>query len=86
MDITKGSPNFTINVFYKNVTNTTDISSTVFRETAIVEACTLSDYVFGTARTIAVDEGANGSLNAVNFGWDRTVPIELSDVGIVRLA
>jgi hypothetical protein len=87
LDITKGSPNFTLNTFCCNNMNAVDSSKETFEATVAVEACSLPNHAFGTARTLAVDEAADGYLNAICFGWDRTVhKIELCDVAVARFA
>lgn len=87
LDITKGSPNYTLQSFYSNNTLVPHITREQFLETVEIEAATLSNHAWGTAQTLAVDEGADGALNAVNLAWDRAIPqIEISDVAIVRFS
>jgi len=87
VDITKGAPDFTLNVFGVNPAFGSDVSKATFMEIAAIESATLTDYLWGTARDIAVDEGGDGTLNAVNVAWDRTVQkIEISDIAVVRFA
>lgn len=87
LDIEKGSPNHTLQAFYTNNTLAADTSKETFLSTVEVEACSLTHHAFGTARTLAVDEGTDGALNAVNISWDRTSPtIEICDIALVRFS
>jgi hypothetical protein len=86
VDITKGSPDFTLRGFTRINTTASSFSQADFLAAAIVESPTVAQHSFGTARTLAVDE-ADGALNAVNLAWDRpTGLIEISDLVIVRFA
>jgi len=87
VDITKGSPNYTVNVFSPTSITLADVTQTAFFTQVAAEVSSISNYAFGTPRTIAVDEG-NGILNAVNIGWDKSVSgtIEISDLAIVRFS
>ena len=87
LDITKGSPNFTLSGFSPNGTGAADASYADFLATVAVEVPSVGSYVFGTSRTLAVDETADGSLDSVCIAWNRTAPtIEVSDLAIVRFA
>ena len=87
LDITKGSPNFTLLMFNRQTTTASDVDSATYLAQLALSSPTIIYHAAGLARTIATDEGANGSFTAVNIGWDRTSPaIELSDVAVVKLA
>lgn len=89
LDITKGSPNYTLQTYCRYFSNTAlDISATNFLLYAETEAgLTLVPYEYGTARALAVDEGVDGALNHVFFWWSRTQPmIEISDIAIVKFS
>lgn len=88
VDITKGSPNFTIGVFQRtNSAGGIDVSLNDLLTQMEASTPSLTDHSFLNTTTLAVDEGADGSFNAVNVHWNRTSPeIEISDVAIARLA
>jgi hypothetical protein len=87
LDITKGSPNFTLQLFSKNSNGTADVSKETFESQAEILACSLTAHAFGSSQSLAVDEATNGNLNGVNFGWDRTTPkFEICDCLVVRFS
>jgi len=89
VDITKGSPNYTLDVFVNGAVSAVDISAADFLLYAPNASPTVSGHSFagGTPSTVAVDEATNGTLNCVNLHWDQVDPkIELSDIAIVRLS
>jgi hypothetical protein len=87
LDITKGSPNFTINLFVKSDLTDFDVSKDLFLQQVALSSPTITGHGWGTARTLAVDEASDGYLDAVNVSWDRSSPkFELSDIAIVRFA
>lgn len=87
VDITKGSPNYTFNVFNSTEPNVADVSETVFLAQAEIEAAVLANHAFRTAQTVAVDEGTDGALDHINFHWNRTLPeLEISDIALVRFS
>jgi hypothetical protein len=87
LDITKGSPNFTLSVFHRNTATASDVTLTAYLAQVVLGSPALTNHATMTSATIAIDEGANGSFNAVNVAWDRTSPaIEISDLAVVKLA
>lgn len=87
VDIEKGSPNYTMNAFYRNSSTGADVSADDFLYYAQLDTPSLTGYNFGTARTVAVDEGADGTLDHVNPAWSMASPqIEISDLAIVKLS
>ena len=91
VDFTKGSPNWTgqVQVVRNTSTSTVDTSYDDMMTYAELETTgAISGYlVANTARTFAVDEATNGTLNSVCLWWPRTSPvIEVSDIGIVRFS
>lgn len=87
VEIEKGSPNYTVNIFARANNAITDVSYSDFYATmATVGNCALVNHAYGTARTVACSEVA-GSFNAVNISWDVVSPvIEISDLTITRLS
>jgi len=80
---------FTMTAFYRlNNAGTVDISYTDWLNLAEVEVgAAFTQHAWGTARTIAVNEGVNGVLDTVTAYWSRTNPqMEISDVAVVKFA
>lgn len=89
VDVTKGSPNFTINMFARgNNSPQSDITKEDFLgKVALADPGNWNGHYLGTPNTVAVDEATNGYLNAANVAWDRSNPkIEISDLAVVRFA
>jgi hypothetical protein len=85
VDITKGSPNYTLRPFYCNNT-LVDQSLNTFLTQMEIASPSLTGYSFPTAQTIAASEAA-GVFNHVNIAWDRTTPeIEICDLAIARFS
>lgn len=86
VEITKGSPNFSIQVCGNSGTTVPDISLIQLRQAMEIDNLNDAAAVLGysgpgaTAGAVAVDEGTDGNLNAVCFAWDRATPVvRLSD-------
>lgn len=89
IEIVKGSPNYTINTFtVSGASPTYDSTQNEFLNNLQVPAGTLSisSFTYGSAQTIAVNEAVDGTLNAINFYWDRAAfNFEVHDVGIALI-
>lgn len=87
VDITKGSPNFTYNLYMRNSAGTSDVTLANFLANVELASPNVNAQHFqATQQTLAVDE-ADGTLDHVNIAWDRSDPkIEISDLAIVRLS
>jgi hypothetical protein len=87
IDITKGSPNFSVQaVCVRNNTTSGDVDLTSFLTQLEVPSPALTNHTSYTAVNVAIDEAANGYFNGINIAWDRTTPeIEISDIAVVRL-
>ena len=87
VDITKGSPNYTFNIFSKTVNaNPVSITQADFLGQLAVATPSLTQHASGTAKTLAVDE-STGAFTHINIGWDQAAPtIEICDLAVVRLA
>jgi len=90
VELTKGSPNYTINGVFPTSAQVSDISQATFR--AAMEDATLSGCAAtlgmsaGTARTQAVSE-ADGNLDSLGLFWGRTGPtIEVSHILATRVS
>ncbi len=86
LDITKGSPNFTFNLFSPQSSSfATDCSLATYLAQIALTSPTITEHAFGSAQTLAIDEVTYGYFNAINFAWDRSSALEVSDVAVVRL-
>lgn len=89
VEITKGSPNFSLRGFgYTGSAATQDFTREKFlSECGAKVDMVFTNHTYGTTRTLAVDEGTDGNLNHVNLWWDQSAPeIEICDLCITRLA
>ncbi len=86
IDITKGSPNFTLLPFTKGTNDSADVTLATYLAQIPLSSMTVTNHTNFGSDTMATDEGANGSFNAVNIAWDRTTGIEISDLAVVKLA
>jgi len=94
VQITKGNPNYTIQVSYPNGTVTAlditkigfdgylDGTGTTQMEAYIegIQGFNANRMITSSAVTVAVDEGTNGGLNAICLAWDKTAVMRISDV------
>lgn len=90
MDITKGSPNYSVSVTVPNGSNSTpqtDYSYTTFIQAMEgTPSSVLTGYLSGLLSDLAFTEVA-GSLNALCISWDKTATsFEFSDVAYARLS
>lgn len=89
LEITKGSPNFSIKLFAQNTGAGTGVDQSLasFLSNMELTSPSITNYAFSGTQTMAIDEGTNGSFNAVNVAWDRNSPsIEISDVAVVKFS
>lgn len=90
VDITKGSPNFTFNIFCFNIANgfiSSDTSLATYLANVVLPSPSVTNHAMSGAITLAIDEATNGYFDSVGIAWDRTdALIEISDVCVVRLA
>lgn len=89
VDITKGSPNYTFDIFYPTNSAVADISMANFLAQVELTTPALTNYTYsvtaGSSQTLAVDESA-GTFDTLNFYWDRTVStLDSDELYIVRL-
>lgn len=91
LDIWKGSPNYTLQAFYRDSTLGSDVTRAKFIEQIETLSAVITNHSWtdggpsGAGKTLAFDEVA-GSLNTVNLAWDRSSPkIYISDLAVVRL-
>lgn len=86
VDITKGSPNFTIALFAWS-SGAIDVTNNQFLIQMEAATPSLTNHAAVASQTIAVNEGTNGTLNAVNLSWSQSTPeVEICDLAIARLS
>lgn len=88
LDITKGSPNFTFaNIRVRSNSTVSDVDLTTFLTEIEVASPTFANHGSNGSSTVAIDEGTNGSFNAVGIAWNKSAAmIELSDLAVVKLS
>lgn len=94
LDITKGSPNYTFHLPFRCVTGPgagADVTAANFLmymgQSAPTPVESGYDRTNLASPTLAVNEGTNGTLNAVNFYWNRVDAVmELTDIAVAVLA
>lgn len=91
VEITKGSPNYSVNTYTNNTTSAiispTDITANVFYQDVETKSdLSVAQHVYGTAQTIAVDEGTDGTLDSVCIAIKNELGLFISDVMLVKLA
>lgn len=87
VDIEKGSPNYSMRLFnIPNPANGGGQSRAQFLEQMVLDTPSLLNYLYAAAQTIAVDEGADGTLDAINIFNELPTEIEILDLGLVILA
>ncbi len=89
VDITKGSPNFTINTFYISNGQSVGIqSAALFLSDVVLATPAQTGQAFGASpASMAVNEATNGILDTVNVSWNRTdFWPEICDLAVVVLS
>ena len=95
IDITKGSPNYTFHLPFCSTTCCSvpplnDLTSAKFLLYAGQTNPVPTEQSYQSTavdRTIAVNEGSDGTLNAINVAWNRAdAPMELTDIAVAVLA
>jgi len=90
LDITKGSPNYTLNLFTViGAGGSCGTGATVaqFLQQVALTSPSFTNHSAGSAQTLAVNEGSNGTLNAVNVYWNRAdVAAEIGAIAVAVLA
>jgi hypothetical protein len=91
VDITRGSPNYTIETARWSNPGSNDVTPDSFLTGMAVAMASIngwdSDYTAVAGQTVAVDVGTDGQFDAVNVFWDTASPT-LSDciIAVARLA
>lgn len=90
VDFERDGGNLKINTWYNNSVDSPDfgyddfIDIVAFENPAYPRLPALDKYAWGTEDTVAVNEGVDGVLNAINFASNRVNHIEVSDAVVVR--
>ena len=90
LDVTKGSPNYTLQFFGRSDdTHAGDITPATFLTTIgqVTPAATYHAYNTPSGNALAVNVGTNGILDTVYVGWNLLSPrLFISNLAVVRLA
>lgn len=90
LDITKGSPNYTLSPYslYNTTTAYTDSSVAIFLTNLPIASPGIGgSYTAPTGQTVPVNEATNGTLDTVNVWWNRADALMyVSAVGVAVLA
>lgn len=90
LEITKGSPNFTLQMLGWINTGSAPADNSDLAFYSNMEASgnpSATNHTFSAANTVAVSEGTDGNLDYINFFWDRsTAEIEISDWAVSRIS
>lgn len=86
-DITKGSPNYTLDSFGRTGTAAGDVTLADFLATVPLAVPAFANHSASVSQVIAVNEGVDGTFDHMLVGWDRTTPVlEICDIAVVRLS
>jgi len=88
VDITKGTPNYTFNVFSMISANPSSyVSSATFQSDMPLTSPSLANHGFGSAQTLAVNETLSGSLNCISAYWNRSdFNVYLMDIAVAVIS
>lgn len=89
VDITKGSPNWTVDFFIFNSVapdiSWPDISESTFNSLMVADTPSLLYHSLYTGYSVAVNEATNGTINAVNLSWNRSANlVKLEDIAVAK--
>lgn len=87
LDIYKGSPNYTLQLFYGSSTTAAGLSTAIFQTEfrSSVPALSSPAHTLGSAVTLAVDEGVDGTLDHLCFWWNRANAMHIYDMQARRI-
>jgi len=84
LELTTGSPNYSFRLFRRSATGT-DVSTATFRAQMEAITPTVTNHGFAGPQTLAVNEGVDGTLNAVNVYWNLTTSsMEIEEIMVVK--
>jgi hypothetical protein len=87
LEITKGSPNFSLRTLRPSSLTTGDTSLADFKGVMELPVMGFAGYSLSLAQTIAVDEGTDGNLTAGCIFWDQALRgLEFSDFNVVKVS
>lgn len=87
IEFTKGSPNYSFKLFCRNLANASNPSHSDFVTAMEAVAPVIADHVFTGAQTLAVNEGVDGTLNAISLYWPlTTTSSEIDEVMVVKMS
>lgn len=87
VDITKGSPNYSLRVFVPS-SNTAPVQTlTDFNTQSVLASPAFTSCNYLAAQTVAVDEATDGTLDAACVWWNQTVPtIQIAAWRVFKIA
>jgi hypothetical protein len=87
IDITKGSPNYSFNIFEYNSTTTPSVTLAQFLTQSVNAVPSFSNHVYPSAQTVAVDEATDGTFDHGCVWWDQAAcNIQIAAWRMYRLA
>lgn len=87
LELTKGSPNYSFRAFRRSVATEADVTPEEFTAQMEAGAPSLTNHAFVGPQTLAVNEGVDGTLDAVSVYWSLTTSsMEISDIQVVRVS
>lgn len=87
VDITKGSPNYTVQGFYNAAVGAAATTEANFLSISVMAVPAHTNHVLPAAQTIAADEDVDGVLNHACVWWNQTTPtISVGALRVYRLA
>lgn len=86
VEVEKGSPNYSFRLFHRSNT-TTDVTDASFLTQMVEATPVLTNHLWTAAQTLAVNEGVDGTLDAVNIFYGHSTKfLESSIVAVVKMA
>jgi hypothetical protein len=85
VEITKGSPNYTVNMYLCSTVNATQVTEASFLDNERNDLMARVQHTYQTAQTIAVDEATDGTLDHVNIAWNNANDIWLNAITVRRI-
>jgi hypothetical protein len=87
VDITKGSPDYSMRLFsISNASNGGGNSRAQWETQMEADPPSLVNYVYQAAQTVAVDEGTDGELDSLCIFHQLPIEMEIWDLGVVKFS
>lgn len=86
LELTKGSPNYTFVLLRRSATGA-DVTPATFRAQMEAATPTITNHGLTGSQTVAVNEGVDGTLNAINVYWNLTTSSqEIEEIMVVKVS